>query len=293
MQRHSFFISILFIATFLLNFQSYSQSVPKMILVEGGQLTIGNNQGEENEKPTHTVELKSFYIAEHETTVAQYQEFTEATGRKMPQPPSEEWMKTHIHTMKYYTSPAKRWWGWEADFPMHKVNWYDAIAYCNWLSEKNGLEKCYSEDPQGGWLVDLSKKGYRLPTEAEWEYAARGGQKSQGYSYSGSNAPSTVAWYDDTSNQKSPQKIKTKAPNELGIYDMSGNVWEWCSDYYDANFYKNSPVKAPFNDKFSTYRVLRGGAWHYRVEYATVSGRDGPEPKFSNYNYGFRIAKTN
>lgn len=271
---------------------SNAQSIPKMILVEGGQFTMGSNQGEDNEKPTHQVALDAFYIAEHETTVDQYREFVKATGRDMPQPPDEDWMKTHLHTMKYYTSAAKTWWGWQADFPMHHVNWYDAMEYCNWLSEKEGLQKCYTTDPKGGWLTDITKNGYRLPTEAEWEFAARGGNKSKGYIYSGSNDPSAVAWYDDTSNQKSPMTIKTKAPNELGIYDMSGNVWEWCSDYYDADYYKKSPLKNPFNDKFSVYRTLRGGAWHYRVEYTTVTSRDGPEPKFSNYNYGFRIART-
>ncbi|MEA2040922.1 MAG: SUMF1/EgtB/PvdO family nonheme iron enzyme, partial [Bacteroidota bacterium] len=181
--------------------------------------------------------------------------------------------------------------GWQSNYPIHHINWYDAMKYCNWLSTKKGLQKCYSEDPKGGYLFESSKNGYRLPTEAEWEYAARGGNKSKGTRYSGSSSSTAVAWFDDTSKQKGPQVVKTKKPNELGIYDMSGNVWEWCSDYYGADFYKKSPMKNPFNDKFAIYRVLRGGAWHYRDEYATVTSRDGPEPKFSNYNYGFRIAR--
>ena len=276
---------------FIMPTKTLAQSVAKMILVEGGQFTMGSTNGEANEKPTHQVVLNSFYIAEHEVTVAQYKEFVAATGEAMPKGPDEEWMKTHIHTRKFYTSPAKTWWGWQSNFPMHHINWYNAIEYCNWLSAKKGLEKCYVIDPKGGWLLDSSKNGYRLPTEAEWEFAARGGNKSKGYKYSGSNTASDVAWYDDTSKQKGPMNIKTKKPNELGIYDMSGNVWEWCSDYYSAGFYGISPLKNPFNDKFAIYRVLRGGSWHYRGEYATVTSRDGPEPKFSNFNYGFRLAK--
>ncbi len=293
MQKYKFITAIIIVKLLLITHQINAQSVPKMILVEGGEMQMGSDYGEENEKPIHKVQLNSFYIAEHETTVAQYREFAKATGKEMPPAPSQEWMKTHVHTMKYYTSPAQTWWGWQDQLPMHHVNWYEAIEYCNWLSEKNGLEKCYTEDPDKGWIIDLTKNGYRLPTEAEWEYAARGGNKSQNFKYSGSNDPTEVAWYDDTSGQKSPQEVKQKKPNELGIYDMSGNVWEWCNDYYAADYYKKSPTKNPFNDKFSAYRVLRGGSWHYRVEYATVADRDGPEPKFTNYNYGFRIAKTN
>ncbi len=273
-------------------------SQPKMILVEGGSFSMGNpytdkeKKGDEDEKPVHKVTLSSFYIGEHEVTVKEYKEFCDATGHKMPQPPDKKWMESHIGTKKHYPSPAKKWWGWNSEYPMHKVIWEEAIKYCNWLSEKEGLDKCYSENEDFGWDLDLTKTGYRLPTEAEWEFAARGGNNSNGYLFSGSNDEKEVAWLDVTTDLVGPKEVKTKKPNELGIYDMCGNVWEWCSDYYNEGYYKFSPEKNPFYSVSQPYRVIRGGSWHYRKEYATITSRDGPKPGFSNFNYGFRLART-
>ncbi len=273
-------------------------SQPKMILVEGGSFSMGNSytdkerMGGDDEKPVHKVTLSSFYIGVHEVTVKEYKEFCNAASHKMPPAPNKKWMESHIATKKHYPSPAKKWWGWNPNFPMHKVAWEDAIEYCNWLSGKAGLEKCYTKNEDFGWDLNLSKKGYRLPTEAEWEFAARGGNKTKGYRYSGSNNVKEVAWVDVTTELVGPKKVKTKKPNELGIYDMCGNVWEWCSDYYHSGYYKFSPGKNPFYSVSQPYRVLRGGSWHYRAEYATVTSRDGPKPGFSNYNYGFRLVRT-
>jgi formylglycine-generating enzyme required for sulfatase activity len=225
-------------------------------------------------------------------TVKEYQEFIKATGGKMPNPPDAEWYESHSETKKFYPTAAKTWWGWDENFPMHNVTWYDAVKYCNWLSEKNGLQVCYTKNADGGWDTDLSKTGYRLPTEAEWEFAARGGTKSKGTRFSGSNNSAEVAWYDETTSLKGPQKVKGLKANELGIYDMSGNVWEWCSDYYSKTYYKTSPANNPFYATSQMYRVLRGGGWHYQGSFATVTSRDGPEPAYTNYNYGFRLAQT-
>jgi formylglycine-generating enzyme required for sulfatase activity len=270
----------------------------KMIFVEGGTFMMGNPRttgeykGDTDEKPVHKVTVGTFYICENEVTVKQYKEYCTATGVKMPSEPDEEWLDSHLDTKKLYASSGKKWWGWNDLFPIHNVNWFSAVEYCNWLSHKENLEKCYTKNADGGWELDRTKNGYRLPTEAEWEFAARGGKKSMNYIFSGSNSLNEVAWYDETSLLSGPQKIKTKKPNELGIYDMSGNVWEWCSDYYKADYYSGSPEKDPFFSVSMSYRVIRGGSWHYSGDLATTTGRDGPEPAYTNFNYGFRLVRS-
>jgi len=132
----------------------------------------------------------------------------------------------------------------------------------------------------------LTGKEYRLPTEAEWEFAARGGNKSKGYKYSGSNNVGNVAWYYDNSNQTHP--VGTKSPNELGIYDMSGNVWEWCSDWYGD--YSSNAQTNPQGPKSGSQRVNRGGSWCYFARYARVSVHSGNQPDARINILGFRLA---
>ncbi len=298
-------LTILIAALFCISLSVTAQTKPEMVLVDGGSFKMGNPgtgtpKGDVDEKPVHDVSLKSFYIAKYELSVKEYKQFindksvsdfSSKREHKMPASPDSSWYAEHPDTKKFYPLPTQPWWGWQDQLPMQHVTWFDAVAYCNWLSEKEGLQKCYSEDEDGAIILDRSKNGYRLPTEAEWEYAARGGSKSKNTIYSGSNDPASVCWYDDSSKLKGPQAVGSKQANELGIYDMSGNVWEWCSDYYQKDFYASSPKVDPFNAELSSYRVLRGGSWHYQVDHATVTSRDGPEPQFTNYNYGIRLAR--
>jgi len=135
------------------------------------------------------------------------------------------------------------------DCPVEKVSWHDANAYAK-------------------------KVGKRLPTEAEWEYAARRGNKSKGYTYSGSNDLDAVAWYSNNSGSKT-HPVAQKQPNKLGLYDMSGNVWEWCSDWYDEGYYSGSPQTDPQGSNSGKKRVLRGGCWYYGAYYCRVADRDG------------------
>ena len=141
------------------------------------------------------------------------------------------------------------------DLPVDQVSWYDAVKYCNRLSIKNGLNPCY-EISSNNVLCDFSKTGFRLPTEAEWEYAARGGTRSEGYFYSGSNRLNSVGWDWDLGNAD-PHPVAQKQPNELGLFDMTGNVWEWCWDWYGP--YSSSSQTDPKGPSFNKYRIVRGG----------------------------------
>ena len=135
-------------------------------------------------------------------------------------------------------------------------------------------------------LNAITGKTFRLPTEAEWEYAARGGSKSKDYKYSGSNNIDDVAWYDGNSSYKT-HEVGTKAPNELGLYDMSGNVWEWCSDWYGE--YSSSTQTNPTGPTSGSYRVLRGGSWDSYAEFCRVSYRSSYTPA-DRYSYnGLRL----
>ncbi len=154
------------------------------------------------------------------------------------------------------------------NLPVEQVSYEDVKTFITKLNQKTG-------------------KTFRLPTEAEWEYAARGGKKSKGYKYSGSNNIGDVAWYDKNSNDKT-HPVKTKQPNELGIYDMSGNVWEWCSDWYES--YSSYSQTNPQGPSSGAYRVIRGGSWNYSAKYCRVAYRYINNPSYRYNSLGFRLA---
>ena len=223
----------------------------KMIWVEGGRFDMGNPAG-------------VGYIDErpqHEVTLDGY------------------WIAETEVTQGLWQAVMGAEKGWTrgydygSNYPAYNVSYDEAIDFCNKLNE----------------LTD-NKYGFRLPTEAEWEYAARGGNKSKGYTFSGSKDNiDNVAWYSGNSNSRT-HVVKTKAANELGIYDMSGNVFEWCSDWYDSNYYENSPAKNPKGPSTGDDRVLRGGGWNCDADGCCVAYRYCYHPDDSNINYGFRLA---
>ncbi len=246
-----------------------------MVFVQRGSFTMGDTWGDgaSDEKPTHRVTFTyDFYMGKYEVTFDEYDAFCNATGK---------------------SKPDDRGWG-RGNRPVINVSWFDAAAYCNWLSEKENLPKAYDDkgnflDKDGRVTTDPSKVvGYRLPTEAEWEYAARAGNKSKGYKYAGSDTVGDVAWYTSNSGSMT-QEVGKKLPNELGIYDMSGNVWEWCSDYYDS--YTSDAKTNPFVS-IGSIRVVRSGSWFDSLATTLVTNRDNGLVNSTYSVAGFRIART-
>ena len=245
------------------------------ILVEGGTFRMGCDYGLLNERPGHFVTLNSFYMCDHEVSQAEYEAVMRAN-------PSEYVGKNQ---------------------PVGKVSWYDAIEFCNKMSVKKGLTPCYSlngKTSTESWgekgkawdavVCDSSANGYRLPTEAEWEFAARGGNKSEGYRFSGGNQINTVAWTGDNRGSEFPD-VKTKTPNELGLYDMSGNVYEWCWDWYAD--YSSDNQTNPRGAASGDGRIIRGGSFWHNDHACRVINRCNPIPPEDAHSYtGFRMVRS-
>jgi len=253
-----------------------------MFKIEGGTYRMGcietrDGSCNSNETPDHEVSISSFYLGKYEVTLKQFKAFVEATKY---QTDADKRGSSYVWTGSTYQE--KKGVNWKADVagnprsaaeyehPVIHVSQNDAVAYCRWLSQQTG-------------------KTYRLPTEAEWEYAARGGKLSKGYKSAGSNELKEVAWYDGNSNNTT-HKVGSLQANELGLYDMSGNVWEWCSDWYASDYYKNSPASNPKGPDSGTRAVSRGGSW-YNGSNSRVAIRSNGYPDLSNYNFGFRLVR--
>jgi formylglycine-generating enzyme required for sulfatase activity/TolB-like protein len=258
-----------------------------LVLVQGGSFKMGDTAGlgvgsdvkglyeaQPDEKPLRTVAVSSFYISPTEVT---QEEFFNVLG---------------INRSYYKNDKA----------PVDKVSWYDCLEYCNKRSIQEGLTPAYTidkskRDPNNSnakdkqkWIVtwNANADGYRLPTEAEWEFAARGGLGSKGCVFSGSNEPDEVGWSSSTSTASMP--VGQKKPNELGLFDMSGNVWEWCWDWYGP--YDVKAIKDPRGPNWGARRVIRGGGWTNPVQDQRVCNRGDTNYDFAgDINLGFRVAR--
>ena len=271
--------------------------VPETLEVKGGNCTLNGTE----------VTISSFWISPYEVTQEEF--VSVMTG-------NQNGIEANPSYFQGDTKPPAEGEVQERR-PVENVSWYDAIVYCNLLSIKEGLTPCYtikgSTDPAlwgtsptstgaedyDYWksvICNFDANGYRLPTEAEWEYAARGGQtgitdNSWNNAYSGSNTLDDVAWCKDNSDRK-PHEVGKKQANALGLYDMSGNVWEWCWDRYRSSSGYPSGIEDPAGPETGSPRVKRGGSRSFNAYYCTVSYRNIGSPFIRNNDYGFRLVRS-
>jgi sulfatase modifying factor 1 len=219
----------------------------EMVLIPQGSFTMGDDDGRPDERPAHEVTLNAFRLAVLPVTNADYAAFLEATGHESPR----FWMEPS------FNSPRQ---------PVVGVSWFDAVSYCEWLSS-------------------VGIGNYRLPTEAEWEKAARGGTES------------TYPWGDEPFDggggrfqQDATWEVGRAPPNPYGLIDIGFNVHEWCSDWYDAGYYAVSPELDPKGPEKGERRSSRGGAWRHLVKVSRCSARSSIPPDYRYNDYGFRVA---
>ena len=211
---------------------------------------MGSEVGQDNERPVHRVWIDSFQLAARQVTNADYGRFLVATGA-LPPP---FWRQAN------FDGP---------DLPVVAVSWFEAVKYCEWLNRETGRE-------------------YRLPTEAEWERAARGGVEGRLFPW-GDEPPAArpnyaVRW------KLGPEPVGQYAPNGFGLYDVSENVHEWCSDWFGADYYANSPERNPRGPESGTRRASRGGSWRHHIKISRCAARSSIPPEFQYADYGFRVA---
>ncbi len=248
---------------------------PAMVFVKGGTFDMGSTDGEDDEQPVHSVTLNDFYMDLYEVTKGQYTDFLNAVLANGSITVTEDVVKQDTTTLLdlsdedckiTYSNGVFAVTDNKEEHPVTNVTWFGADAYAKYFNK-------------------------RLPTEAEWEYAARGGSESQGYTYSGGNDMDAVGWFN--TNADSTQAVGMKKANELGLYDMSGNVWEWCADRYDRDYYYTGPGSNPYGpyDENKTARVLRGGAWDDVQAKAKTANRNRDHAWTGYNNRGFRCVK--
>ena len=224
-------------------------------LIPGGRFVMGTKD-EVDAKP-HEVVVSAFYMDLNLVSQALYQ-------RIMGSNPS-------------------RWKGDQN--PVEQVRWSDAVKFCNQRSLSEALIPCYELET---WKCNFDATGYRLPTEAEWEYACRAGTTTAFFFGDDASKLSAFGWYDKNSGGR-PQPVGQKRPNPLGLFDMGGNVWEWCNDFYKVDYYLNSPSLDPRGPDAGETKVVRGGAWRFSAESCRSGYRYNENPGYADVCFGYDI----
>ncbi|MEW6354939.1 MAG: formylglycine-generating enzyme family protein [Planctomycetota bacterium] len=225
-----------------------------MVLVPAGEFIMGDDSGEDDEKPAHKVKVGAFYIDAREVTQKSYEDLMGKNPSKHKGP----------------------------DSPVEQLGWLGAIRYCNMRSRRDGLEPCYDEKTG---KCNFDANGYRLPTEAEWEYACRAGTATE-FSFGSDPGKLTMhAWFKDNAN-KTSHPAGQKTPNPWGLYDMHGNVWEWCNDIY-SDAYDPKASENPTGPAAGEERVLRGGGWNVGPESCRSSARYSEPPGLADVCFGY------
>ncbi len=235
-----------------------------MVLIPGGKYRMGNAQGAADEMPVHEVELSSFLIDKYEVTQDQFAQL------ELPNP-------------SHFKGPHR---------PVEQIRWSDAALFCNERSRAEGFEPCYDEVT---FACNFDADGYRLPTEAEWEYAARAGVPDVPPASGGSASLESTACYAGNSGDKT-QPVGSRRPNAWGLYDMQGNVAEWCHDVYSAEYYAHSESLDPRGPAEGPKRVIRGGSWKSSDEACRLTARFADDPGisdacFARDTFGFRCVR--
>ena len=209
-----------------------------------------SDAGQDNERPVHRVWVDEFLLAACQVTNAEYSHFLRATGN----PPPSSWNDPNFN---------------HPEQPVVAVSWFEAVKYCDWLSAATG-------------------QPFRLPTEGEWECAARGGVEGELYPW-GEASPQSLSDYEKRW-LTGPEPVGRGAPNGFGLYDICENVHEWCSDWYQADYYAISPERNPRGPESGTRRVSRGGSWRHHIKVSRCAARSSIPPQFQYADYGSRVA---
>lgn len=273
-----------------------------MVYVQGGNFQMGDhfNEGYSNELPLHSATVSNFYMGATEVTNKEYCDMLNyalgqgtVNARTMTvsnlSGDSQELLDLDdFDSQISFNGTSFVVESGRDNYPVLEVTWYGSAFYCNTISDHAGYTSAYNLTD---WSCNWSANGYRLPTETEWEYASRGGiHNADNYHYSGSDIIDDVAWYDGNNSPSGSKPVGTKAPNQLGIYDMSGNLLEWCWDWYES--YTSDAQSNPTGPTIGSFRVVRGGFWNGSASYCSVSYRNCYFPNNSPDKVGFRISRT-